>query len=152
MTGQIRRWSVMAAAGLVTAGGLALVPATPANAAVPCENPSPPSWFYTRLQEAADYPDDAVPSSWGNSLNIARIVCAESSFNPDAENGQFYGLGQLNAASVAAYSNFSWETYKHGTSANPASYYQLLAALRYCKGRYGDTTAAWEFRKAHNWW
>src|SRR6195952_2723323 len=118
-------------------GGLSLLGATSADAGTiaACTNPSPPSWWATRLQEAADDPNDSVPSSWGTSLNIARIVCRESDFNHDAANGQYYGLGQLNSYDVSTYGNFSWNSYVNGTSNNPATYYQLLAALRDCKAR-----------------
>jgi hypothetical protein len=153
MAGHFRRRVAVGAVAFAAAAGLALVP-SPAQAGneASCTNPPTPQWFNTRLQEAADYPGDSVPSSWGDSLNMSRIVCWESDYRPDAENGQYYGLGQLSRTSLADYSNFSWDIYQHGTSAHPASYYQLLAALRYCKGRYGDTTTAWEYHKAHGVW
>jgi hypothetical protein len=153
MTGQIRRRAA-AAAALVAAGILTFVPGTTAEAGTieACWNPSPPGWFSTRLQEAADYPGDSVPSSWGDSLNMARIVCRESDFDHTAQNGQYYGLGQLSPTSLAAYSDFSWDSYVNGTSAHPATFYQLLGALRYAKGRYGDTTSAWQHEVDAGWW
>jgi hypothetical protein len=93
-----------------------------------------------------------VPSSWGTSLNISRIVCRESDYNHTASNGQYYGLGQLNQADVAAYTGFSWDSYVNGSSAHPATWYQLLAALRYCKAVYGDTTSAWNSEVNRGWW
>jgi len=133
---------------------LALLPATAAHAGTiaACTNPSPPSWFATRLQEAADYPGDSVPSSWGSSLNMARIVCRESDFRPDAQNGQYYGLAQLNQADVAAYTGFSWNSYVNGSSSHPATWYQLLAAMRYAKAVYDDTTTAWQHEVNAGWW
>jgi hypothetical protein len=121
--------------------GLAVVAAAPAQAGTiaACTSPSPPSWWATRLQEAADNPNDSVPSSWGTSLNISRIVCRESDYNHYASNGQYYG-------------GFSWNSYVNGTSTHPATYYQLLAALRYCKARYGDTTSAWDSEVNRGWW
>jgi hypothetical protein len=154
MTGQIIRRVAVAAAAVVVSAGLALAPGSPAEAGTiaACTTPSPPSWWATRLQEAADYPGDSVPSSWGSSLNMARIVCRESDFDHTARNGQYYGLGQLSPESLAAYSGFSWDSYVNGTSDHPATWYQLLGAMRYAAGRYGDTTTAWQHEVDAGWW
>ncbi|MGB9376390.1 MAG: hypothetical protein WCB04_02645 [Mycobacteriales bacterium] len=138
---------------VLAAAGIALVGVSPAQAGTiqQCTNPSPPSWWATRLQEAADNPNDSVPSSWGSSLNMARIVCRESDFDHTARNGQYYGLGQMSQTSVEA-RGVSWDSYANGTSAHPATYYQLLAALRYCQWRYGDTTSAWQNEVNYGWW
>src|ERR1700712_4714594 len=103
---------------MLTFGGLSLLAATSADAGTiaACTNPSPPSWWATRLQEAAGDPNGSVRSSWGTSLTIARLVCRESDFNHAASNGQYYGLGQLNSYDVATYGKFSWNSYVNGTS------------------------------------
>ncbi len=139
---------------LLSLGTLTVLTTAPAGAGTiaQCTNPSPPSWWSTRLQEAADYPGDDVPSSWGDSLNMARIVCRESDFNYQAQNGQYYGLAQMSQASVASVASFSWDSYVNGSSSHPATWYQLLAALRYAKARYGDTTAAWNHEVSAGWW
>jgi hypothetical protein len=156
MAGQIRRRITMVTVALATACGLAFVPVAPATAdtIAACWNPSPPDWFYTRLSEAASRPGDAVPSSWGDSLNMARIVCRESVFNPRADRNYppYYGLGQLSAQSLAQYSDFSWDIYVNGTSEHPPSYYQLLAALRYAQGRYGDPWTGWQQEVNAGYW
>ena len=154
LTRLLRRPLTALIATMLAISGLALVAAAPAQAGTiaACTSPSPPSWWATRLQEAADNPNDSVPSSWGTSLNISRIVCRESDYNHSASNGQYYGLGQLNEYDVTTYGGFSWNSYVNGTSTNPATYYQLLAALRYCKARYGDTTSAWNSEVNRGWW
>ncbi len=131
----------------LAAGLIAVMPASPASAGTiaACTNPSPPSWFYTRLQEAANNTNDSVPSSWGTSLNMARIVCRESDFRPTASNGQYYGLAQMSQTSAGA-EGVSWSSYVNGTSAHPATYYQLLAALRYALDRYGTPAAGGSMR------
>jgi hypothetical protein len=116
-----------------------------------CENPPTPSWFVTREGQAASVTGDAVPDSWGTSLNIQRIACYESTFNPDAVNGQYHGLGQLNQADVAD-AGISWSSYLNGTSAHPATFYQVLAMMRYVKSRYGDTTTAWQHEENYGWY
>lgn len=139
---------------LLIGGAVSVLQAAPASAGTiaACTNPNPPSWWATRLQEAADYPDDSVPSSWGTSVNIARIVCRESDFNYQASNGQYYGLAQMSRTSVADYTGFSWDSYVNGSSSHPATWYQLLAALRYAKGRYGDTSSAWASEVNNGYW
>jgi hypothetical protein len=128
-------------------------PGSPDTAvAAACKRNSPPSWFYTELRRAARVPGDQVPSSWGNSRDIGRIVLAESNFCPTASNGQFYGLGQMNRAAVVNEAGVSWQKYVHGTSAHKARYYQLLAALRYCEHRYHTPQNAWAFRQANGYW
>ena len=82
---------------------------------------------------------------------MARIVCRESDFRPTAQNGQFYGLAQMNQASVSG-ANVSWSSYVNGTSAHPATYYQLLAAPRYAKSRYGTPYAGWQHEVNYGWW
>ena len=154
MTGQLTRRAAVAAAALAVTAGLALVPGTAeAGTIAACTNPSPPSWFSTRLQEAADDPNDSVPSSWGSSLNLARIVCRESDFDHTRWSGDHahYGLGQMSTDAVAG-AGISWNSYVNGSSAHPATWYQLLAALRYCKTRYGNTTAAWQHEISPGGW
>ncbi|MEC3976724.1 hypothetical protein [Amycolatopsis sp. H20-H5] len=144
------------AAGVLWAGPAAAAPASAdsadsADSIAGCTSPPTPSWFGTREQEAAGVAGDSVPDSWGSSLNIARIACFESSFSPTATNGQYYGLGQMSQTSVGA-TGVSWSSYVNGSSAHPATFYQVLAMMRYVKDRYGDTTAAWNHEVDYNWY
>lgn len=122
-----------------------------ASVAVRCQDPNPPNWFYPRLHAAAHANGDAVPDSWGNSRNMARIVCYESTYRPGAHNGQYYGLGQMSRTNVEA-ANISWRCYRDGGCAKPRSFHQLLAALRYAKARYGNPAGAWQHIQQHGWW
>ncbi len=138
------------AAGLLSVLGVA-APAQAGTISQCQSNPNPPDWFITREQQAADVSGDSVPSSWGTSLNIKRIFCRESDFRPTATNGQYYGLGQMSPASVSP-TGVSWDHYVNGSSTHPATFYQTLAAMRYCKSRYGDTTTAWQHEVNSGWW
>ncbi|MCW2568402.1 MAG: hypothetical protein JWN54_2499 [Mycobacterium sp.] len=155
MTGQFRRRVAVAAGALAVTAGLVLVPGAPAQAGTiaACTTPSPPSWWATRLQQAADNPNDDVPSSWGTSLNLARIVCRESDFDHTkwSQNHVYYGLGQMGTPAIDG-AGISWDSYVNGSSAHPATYYQLLAALRYCKTRYHNTTDAWQHEISPGGW
>lgn len=158
MTVRSRSIVLLAAAGAATA--LLGVPAASAQPAQPaaapmsiasCTSPNTPSWFVTREAQAAQAAGDQVPDSWSDSLNIRRIACYESTFNPDAVNGQYYGLGQLNQTNCEA-EGVSWYRYRNGTADHPASYYQTLAMMRYVKDRYGDTTTAWQHEVTFGWY
>jgi hypothetical protein len=119
-------------------------------AATRCSDTTPPSWFYTRLTNAAKA-DDSIPNSWGTSYDMARIVCFESSYEVHATNGSYYGLGQMSKTNIAAY-NVTWDHYWNGSSSHVIAFYQLLAALRYCKDRYGSPAAGWAHEVNYNWW
>lgn len=153
----VRRMAAGLAAGLVCVAapvalaGSASASPTSVDSISGCTSPPTPSWFPTREAEAAGVSGDAVPDSWGDSLNIQRIACFESSFSPTATNGQYYGLGQMNQASVSG-ASVSWTSYVNGTSAHPATFYQVLAMMRYVKDRYGDTTTAWNHEVTYNWY
>jgi len=115
-----------------------------------CSDTTPPSWFYTRLTNAARS-DPNIPDGWGTSHDMARIVCFESSYQVHAENGSYYGLGQLSKANISA-ANVSWDHYWNGSASHVIAFYQLLAALRYCKQRYGTPADGWAHEVKHGWW
>lgn len=138
----------LAAAAVVTAS-LVSVPGS-AHADTRCSNTTPPSWFYTRLTNAANA-DPNIPNSWGTSYDMARIVCFESSYEVHAQNGSYYGLGQMSKTNIAA-ENVSWDHYWNGSADHTIAYYQLLAALRYCKDRYGSPANGWAHEVNYGWW
>lgn len=147
---------VSAAFIVVATGGALVVPATPALARTiaDCDNgPGAPDWFYPHLKDAADKPDDGVPSSWGDSLPMAKIVCYESNFDQDAYNsgGPYYGLGQMSRTNIDA-ANVSFSCYWNGGCTKDRRYHQLLAALRYANQRYGSPAAGWDHEKQYGWW
>jgi hypothetical protein len=138
----------IAATTLSTVSTAADAAVTPA--ATRCSSTTPPSWFYDIATNAAQ-DDSSIPDSWGTSLDLARIVCFESSYETHATNGSYYGLGQMSKTNIAAY-NVSWDHYWNGSSAHHIAYYQLLAAMRYCKDRYGSPAAGWAHEVNYNWW
>ena len=77
-------------------------------------------------------------SDWAG---INDIVSAESSWNPRARNGRYFGLGQT--AKLAYYK-------RHGGVTNPIA--QLMGIMDYIHDRYGSVANAVRFRKAHNWY
>jgi hypothetical protein len=121
-----------------------------ANAATRCSDTTPPSWFYDIATNAAQS-DSNIPDSWGTSINLARIVCFESSYQTGAVNGSYYGLGQMSKTNVLA-ANVTWDHYLNGSSAHHIAFYQLLAAMRYCKSRYGDPATGWAHEVNYGWW
>jgi hypothetical protein len=152
----LRRYLVSAAVCAFTAVGLVVLPAGPAAArtVADCDNgPGAPDWFYPHLQDAADNPNDNVPSSWGGALPMAKIVCYESDFDQNAYNsgGPYYGLGQLGRPAIDA-TNVSFNCYWNGGCAKDRRYHQLLAALRYANQRYGSPQAGWDHEKQYGWW
>jgi hypothetical protein len=139
--------------GLATAAVI-LVAAAPAAYAVDtsrCDNTTPPTWFYPHLQDAADVAGDGVPSSWGDSYNMAKITCWESSYNQDAVNGTHYGLTQMLQSNVTA-AGVSWTCYWDGGCAKDRRYHQLLAAMRYALSRYTTPAAGWQHIRDYGWW
>jgi hypothetical protein len=148
--------SAAAFVAVLAVTGVALAPAAsaePASAgARACKTETAPAWFFTEMKRAARVSGDRVPSSWGTSKNMSRIVHKESRYCPKATNGQYYGLGQMNRSAVVNEAGVSWSRYRNGTSAHPARYYQLLAALRYCERRYGSPANAWAHHQSHGWW
>lgn len=139
--------------GLASTNAQASTTAAPSAvrpAATRCSDTVPPSWFYDIATNAAQA-DGSIPDSWGTDHNLARIVCFESSYQTGAVNGSYYGLGQMSKTNVVAY-NVSWDNYLNGTAAHHIAYYQLLAALRYCKARYGSPAAGWAHEVSNNWW
>jgi hypothetical protein len=160
MTIPFRRLRVLASIGMlagVLGASVAAPPVAaqtstgPSAAVIRCQNPAPPTWFYPRLQAAANTAGDGVPSSWGSSVNMARIVCWESSFNVNARNGDHYGLGQMLPANIAA-ARVSFRCYWEGGCDRPKGYHQCLAALRYANQRYGSPAAGWQHIVNHGWW
>ena len=149
----------MTAGALTAALSTAMtLPATPASARTieDCDNgPGAPDWFYPHLKDAADNPNDAVPTSWGTAVAMAKIVCYESDFDQNALNDDgevwYYGLGQMGRAAISA-ANVSFGCYWNGGCAKDRRYHQLLAALRYAKERYETPQAAWDFIKQNGWW
>ncbi len=121
-----------------------------ANAATRCSDTTPPSWFYDIATNAAQS-DSNIPDSWGTSYDLARIVCFESSYQTGAVNGSYYGLGQMSKTNVLA-ANVTWDHYLNGSSTHHIAFYQLLAAMRYCKSRYGSPAAGWSHEVNYGWW
>lgn len=156
-----KRVTACCAAGLVSLGiwsapPAAAVDSAPSAAAVDtsrCDNPREPTWFYPHLRNAADNPNDAVPSGWGDSVNMARIVCWESSFDPGAYNPALptYGLGQMTRNNIDA-ARVSFHCYWEGGCVQDRRHHQLLAALRYANQRYGSPAAGWQHIRDHGWW
>lgn len=150
------RPATAAVAVIVGTLGLVVLPASPAAARTiqDCDNgPGAPTWFYPHLQDAANNPNDDVPSSWGDDLAMAKIVCYESDFDQSAYNasGPYYGLGQMGRPAIDA-ANVSFNCYWNGGCNKNRRYHQLLGALRYAKQRYGSPQAAWEHEKQYGWW
>ena len=83
---------------------------------------------------------DTTSVSSDAALDI--IIARESSNNPNARNGIYYGLGQLSPAAQAQY------------NAGPGSSYaqQYAAAKAYAVARYGSTQAALAFWNANGWY
>ena len=72
-----------------------------------------------------------------DSSAAQQIMMAESSGNPNARNGRFFGLFQLDAS----YLNGDYSV------AN-----QKRVFVQYCNQRYGSVENALAFRQAHNWY
>jgi hypothetical protein len=149
---------VMAAVAILGTLGMIVLPASPAAARSiqDCDNgPGAPDWFYPHLQDAANNPNDEVPSSWGDDVAMAKIVCHESNFDQRARNdaGPYYGLGQLGRPAIDA-ARVSFTCYWDGGCAKDRRYHQLLAALRYARQRveYGSPQAAWDHMKQYGGW
>jgi hypothetical protein len=70
------------------------------------------------------------------------IISAESSFDPNARNGQYYGFGQLSAEAQRKYNG--------GPGASPAQ--EIVAMAGYIADRYRNPSRALSFRRAHNWY
>ena len=72
-----------------------------------------------------------------NNAAAQQIIMAESSGNPYAQNGRFYGYFQLDVS------------YLHGdlSIAN-----QERVFIQYCNSRYGSIENALAFRLSHNWY
>ena len=68
---------------------------------------------------------------------FANIINRESHWNPKAQNGKYYGLGQMANA-------------KPRHRGKP--YLQVRAAYKYMVHRYGSPCGAWSFWKAHSWY
>lgn len=153
----VRQVVTLLACTLLLVGGATVQAAAPATAAVDtsrCDDTTPPSWFYPRLQAAADRPNDRVPSGWGDSYAMAKIVCWESSYDVNAYNPALptYGLGQMTRHNVTN-NNVSFGCYwDHWCENRPRQYWQLLAALRYADQRYGSPAEGWRHIKSHGWW
>ena len=79
-------------------------------------------------------------SEWGY---VDFIITKESTWNPNARNGQYYGLYQTNTDNLARY----------GCSGTLLSdpVCQLQAADKY-KSRYGSWADAYNFWRAQGWW
>ena len=146
-----RRFARAAVAAAMVVGLAAVASPAEAVDTSRCDNTTPPSWFYPHLKDAADQPGDGVPSTWGDSYNMAKITCWESSYNPDAQNGSHYGLTQMLRSNVEA-ANVSWNCYWNGGCPKDRRYHQLLAALRYANTRYGSPAAGWQHIRDHGWW
>ncbi len=148
--------ALAAVAGLVQPAAAA--PPPPASVASVdtsrCDDPKPPSWFYPHLERAAERPNDRVPSSWGDSKAMAKIVCWESSFRTGAYNPALptYGLGQMTRANIDA-ANVSFDCYwRDGCPNRDRAYWQLVAAMRYADARYGSPAEGWQHIRSHGWW
>ncbi len=133
-------------------------PATSTTAATPdaaalatrCSNTVAPAWF-TKDAKAVAKAYAKIPDAWGGQHDFARIVCFESSYRTSAVNGSYHGLGQMSSTSVKV-TAVSWNSYLHGTSAHPVSWYQIEAALLYAKSRYGSPAAGWAHEVNYGWW
>lgn len=79
----------------------------------------------------------STSDSGADSSAAQQIMMAESSGNPNAQNGRYRGLFQLD------------ESYLHGdySVAN-----QKRVFVQYCNQRYGSVENALAFRQAHNWY
>src|SRR5262245_47552527 len=93
----------------VSVGALFVVLAAPMASAQTahqkaCSNTSVPKWFYDQLGQAVRVGNDKVPTTWGHSLDLARIACNESDFRVHAVNntGKVYGIGQMTKANISA--------------------------------------------------
>lgn len=155
MNRSVRRLVTAVALTAVTSTAVVLF-ATPALARTieDCDNgPGAPDWFYPHLKNAADNPNDDVPSSWGTAVAMAKIVCFESDFDQHALNddGPYYGLGQLSRPAIDA-TRVSFTCYWHGGCAKDRRYHQLLAALRYARQVYDNPQNAWAHMKLHRSW
>lgn len=157
MTGTRRLLAALVASVLTAIAAFSLAVAPAANAAVDtsrCDNPHPPSWFYPHLDRAAERPNDRVPSRWGESKAMAKIVCWESSFRVEAYNPALptYGLGQMTRYNVTD-NNVKFACYwDHGCDGHDRRYWQLVAAMRYADKRYGSPADGWQHIRNYGWW
>ena len=134
---------------MATPADHAVVPDATA-AATRCQDTTPPSWFTPDATSVAKA-FSAIPDSWGSDRNFARVVCFESTYRTSAVNGIYHGLGQMSQSSVTG-TGVSWNSYLKGTSAHSVRYYQLEAAFKYCKARYGTPAKAWAHEVNDGWW
>ena len=108
---------------------------------------------------ASQLPSTARPEphrfirDWGTSRMVGvlhltpdenYIIYRESTWNPKARNGQYFGLGQL---SINAR-----QTYLGANSNTTDPLLQLEAMRLYIRRRYGTEDKAVAFRKAHGWY
>lgn len=96
---------------------------------------------------------DRFRIDWGTSKLAAAlhltpdenyIVYHESTWNPTAENGQYFGIGQLSIAVRDEYLG------KDANTTDPLL--QLYAMREYIRARYGTENAAVAHEKEYNWY
>jgi hypothetical protein len=110
-----------------------------------------PSVVWTRIHTATD--EAGLPSSFWTQdrLDIAKVICYESSYDWHAENGGQYGWYQMNTPLISS-EGVSYNEYWYGTKAHQAGWYQCVAGERYIRSRYGTPAAAWAHERDYGWY
>ncbi|WP_301711507.1 hypothetical protein [Oenococcus sicerae] len=80
------------------------------------------------------------------SGDVNWLISRESAGNPNAENGDYLGIGQLTEASYEKYVGQTWAQVKGNYQL------QLSAMQQYIANRYGSVSAAISFWTIHGWY
>ncbi len=110
-----------------------------------------PRVVWLRIHEATD--QATLPADFWTTyrVDIAKIICYESSYNWHAENAGQYGWYQMNKSLIAS-EYVSFGEYWSGTKWHPAGWYQCVAGERYILHRYGTPAAAWAHERNYGWY
>jgi hypothetical protein len=110
-----------------------------------------PSIVWTRIHQATD--QAGLPSDFWTlyRLDIAKIICYESSYNWHAENVGQYGWYQMNKSLISS-EGVSFSEYWYGTKYHAAGWYQCVAGERYIRSRYGTPAGAWSHERYYGWY
>ena len=96
-----------------------------------------------------------IPRSfWTNftfRLDIARIVCLESTYYYHAVDGNQFGLFQMSPSLVTS-EGVTYPEYWGGTRRERPVWYQCRAGERYIANRYKTPAAAWEHEEDYGWY
>src|ERR1039458_3278036 len=157
--------------GLLTVVSLSLpvVLARPASAAISAASPKAnshwdwcdsqavkyaPSYIWARIDGATSMHKDIPSTYWSDleyRIDLARIICYESTFEYHAENVGQYGWFQMDSGLIY-YEGVKFDEYWSGSPTEPAGWDQGAAAERYIHARYGTPVAAWAHEMNYGWY